>query len=112
MTAAGSMWGCVPELAADCVDMTNASSAYLGILVGAIIGGLISWLIYSRQKKTAEKQDFTLERIKELNMRHEKMLETIEAIEEHNKVTLEKILSLEKKIAELVKASNDKRNSE
>jgi hypothetical protein len=83
--------------------MTNASSAYLGILAGAVIGALISWLIYTRQKKTAEKQDYTLERIKELNERHEKMLETIEGIEERNKATLDKILQMEKSIAEIVK---------
>ena len=103
MIAAYAVWGCIPELTDFCIDMTNASSAYLSILIGAIIGGLVSWLVYTRQKKTADKQDFTLEKIKELNMRHEKMLETIEGIEEHNEVTLEKILNLEKKIAELVK---------
>lgn len=96
------VWGCIPEFATDCIDMTNASSAYLSIIVGALIGGVISWLIYSRQKKTAEKQDFTLEKIKELNMRHEGMLKTIEKMEERNKVFLEKILNLEKQIAKLV----------
>jgi hypothetical protein len=97
------LWGCVPELANDCLDMTNASSTYLSILIGAIIGGLISWLIYSRQQKTANTQEITLDRIKELNERHEKMLKTIENIEEHNKKTLDSILNLEKRIAELVK---------
>ena len=97
------LWGCVPELANDCLDMTNASSTYLSILIGAIIGGLISWLIYSRQQKTANTQEITLERIKELNERHEKMLKTIENIEKHNKKTLDSILNLEKRIAEFVK---------
>jgi hypothetical protein len=105
---ADAMWGCIPEVTADCLDMTNASSAYLSILIGAIIGGLISWLIYNRQNKTAEKQDFTLERIKELNERHDKILKTIESIEEHNKSTLEKVLSLEKQLAALIKRRNEK----
>jgi hypothetical protein len=59
-------------------------------------------------EKTAEKQDYTLEKIKELNERHEKMLETIEAIQEHNKATLEKILQLEKSVAEMVKTGSDR----
>ena len=103
-----AIWGCIPEVTTDCLDMTNASSAYLSILIGAIIGGLISWLVYNRQNRTAEKQDFTLERIKELNERHDKLLKSIESIEEHNESTLEKILNLEKQITALVKKRNEK----
>jgi len=29
-------WGCIPELSPNCMDMTNASSTYLGIIIGAI----------------------------------------------------------------------------
>jgi gas vesicle protein len=97
-----AVWGCIPELAGNCTDMTNASGTYLGIFIGAVIGGLISWLIYNRQEKTAKTQDFTLERIKELNERHDEMLKTIEHIEKHNEKTLNSILNLEKKITELV----------
>lgn len=43
-------WGCVPELSGNCMDMTNSSSTYLGIIAGAIIGGIISWWIFNRQK--------------------------------------------------------------
>jgi uncharacterized membrane protein len=59
-------WGCIPELSKDCVDMTNSSSTYLGIAVGAAIGAVISWWIYNRQNKTSLKQDHLLERINEL----------------------------------------------
>ena len=93
-----AMWGCIPEITPNCLDMTNASSTYLSVLVGAIIGGLISWLIYTRQQKTAAKQDDTLERIQAINVRHDKILKTIESIEEHNKSTLDKILNIEKQI--------------
>ena len=103
-----AIWGCIPEVTTDCLDMTNASSAYLGILIGAIIGGLVSWLVYNRQKKTTEKQDLTLESIKKLNERHDKILKTIESIEEHNRSTLEKVLNLEKQITTLVKRRNEK----
>ncbi len=100
------IWGCIPEVTNDCLDMTNASSTYLSILIGAIIGGVISWLIYSRQKKTADTQELTLERIEELNEHHEKMLKTIGHIEQHNKKALDAILNLEKKIAELLKTKD------
>ena len=97
-----AMWGCLPEITAECLDMTNASSTYLSILVGAIIGGLISWLIHTRQQKTAVKQDDTLERIKAISEQHDRILKTIESIEKHNKSTLDKILSIEKQIESLI----------
>ena len=46
-----AFWGCVVELDKTCSikdDMTNASSTYLGIAVGAAIGIAISWWIYNR----------------------------------------------------------------
>jgi len=49
-----AIWGCLPEITNDCIDMTNASSTYLSILVGAIIGLAITWWIYNRQKKISE----------------------------------------------------------
>lgn len=97
------VWGCIPELTNECVDMTNASSTYLSILVGAVIGALISWLIYTRQQQIAKTQDIALKRIQELDKRHDIILKTIEGIEEHNKKTLDSILSLEKRIAGLGK---------
>jgi uncharacterized membrane protein len=50
----------MPEITKDCVDMTNASSTYLSIALGAIVGAVISWWIYNMQKKTSVKQDETL----------------------------------------------------
>jgi len=81
-------WGCVPELYPHCMDMTNSSSTYLGIIIGAIIGALISWWIFNRQKKTSDKQDYTLSRI--------------EHLETYNEKLLEKILDLNKKIDSLL----------
>lgn len=102
------LWGCIPELTNNCLDMTNASSTYLSIMVGAGIGGFISWLVYTRQKKTSERQEFTLERIREIDERHDKLLEQIERLEEHNKKALDAILNLEKQIAGLVKSKGQK----
>ncbi len=95
-------WGCIPELSRDCQDMTNASSTYLGIAIGAIIGGIISWWIYNRQKKTSEKQDLTLNRIKELNERHDRILKRLEQSDRRHDSTLNAILELNKKIEHII----------
>ena len=91
-------WGCIPELYSNCIDMTNSSSAYLGIIAGAIIGGIVSWWIFNRQKNTSDKQDYTLNRIEQLENYNEKLLEKIEEVEENNEKLLEKIFDLNKKI--------------
>jgi hypothetical protein len=96
------MWGCIPELSKDCQDMTNASSTYLGIVIGAIIGGLVSWWIYDRQKKTSEMQDLTLTRIKELNERHDRILKRLEQSDVRHDSTLNAILELDKKIENII----------
>ena len=95
-------WGCIAELQKGCQDMTNASSTYFSILIGAIIGALISWWIYNRQKKTTEKQDLTLSRIKELDERHERMLERLQESEKRNDSTLNAVLELNKKIEYMI----------
>jgi uncharacterized membrane protein YgaE (UPF0421/DUF939 family) len=95
-------WGCIPELTKDCQDMTNASSTFLGILIGAIIGALISWWIYNRQKKTSEKQDLTLGQIKELNERHDAILKRLEQSELRHDSALNAILELNKKIEHII----------
>jgi hypothetical protein len=46
------------------MDMTNSSNTYLGIIAGAIIGGIVS-----------DKQDYTLSRIEQLENYNEKLLE-------------------------------------
>jgi hypothetical protein len=95
-------WGCIPELTKDCQDMTNASSTYLGIAIGAVIGGIISWWIYNRQKKTTEKQDFTLTHIIELNERHDRILNRLEESDKRHDSTLKAILELNKKIEYII----------
>jgi gas vesicle protein len=101
-----NIWGCIPELSKDCQDMTNASSTYLGIVVGAIIGAIISWWIYDRQKKTTEKQDLTLTRIKELNERHDRILKRLEQSERRHDSTLNAILELNKKIEQIIEGQD------
>jgi hypothetical protein len=96
------IWGCIPELSKGCQDMTNASSTYLSIIIGAIIGGIISWWVYNRQEKTTEKQDLTLARIKELNERHDRMLKRLQESEKRNDSTLNAVLELNKKIEYII----------
>ncbi|MDW0342143.1 MAG: hypothetical protein QN424_07345 [Nitrososphaeraceae archaeon] len=60
----------------------------MGIVVGALIGAIGSWWVFNRQKKASDKQDYTLNRIEQLESYNEKMLE--------------KILDLNKKIDSLL----------
>ena len=96
------IWGCIPELTKDCQDMTNASSTYLGIVIGVVIGGIITWWIYKLQKKTSDKQDLTLNHIKEINERHDRVLKRLEESERRHDSTLNAILELDKKIEHII----------
>jgi uncharacterized membrane-anchored protein YhcB (DUF1043 family) len=96
------LWGCIPEITRGCVDMTNASSTYLSIVLGAIAGALIGYWIYKIQKRTTARQDELLKRIKELEENHDKILKSLQHFQQHQERLLTKILSLEKKIDVLV----------
>jgi Na+/glutamate symporter len=93
-----AMWGCIPEITRDCMDMTNAGSTYLGIIIGAIIGAIISWWIYNRQKKISNEQDNLLSHIKDLEENNELILQRVEYYQEKHDKLLQSLLSLEKKI--------------
>jgi uncharacterized membrane protein len=97
-----ALWGCMHEITKDCVDMTNASSTYLSIALGAIVGAVISWWIYKLQKKTSVKQDETLRRISELEEIHEKVLKSIQQFQKHHDRLLSQILNLDKKIDTII----------
>jgi hypothetical protein len=102
-----AVWGCIPEITKGCVDMTNASSTYLSIALGAIVGALISWWIYKIQKKTTIKQDETLKRINDLEEAHIRVLKSIQQFQEHQDRLLNKILSLDKKIDAIIEKQED-----
>ncbi len=97
-----ALWGCMPEITKDCIDMTNASSTYLSIALGAIVGAVISWWIYNRQKKTTIKQDETLRRINQLEESHDKVLKSIQQFQKHQDKLLSQILNLDKKIDAII----------
>lgn len=96
-----AIWGCIPELTKECVDMTNSSSTYLGIVAGVAIGGLISWWIYNRQKKTTIVQDNILERIEKIEENNGKILVHLEAFLKHHDMVLNKIVHMNQAILDL-----------
>ncbi len=104
------IWGCIPEITKGCQDMTNASSTYLGIAGGAIIGAIVSWWIYNRQKKTAKMQDSALNRIKELDENHDRILKKLEDFDIRHETTLDTIAELSKKIDTLVEKQEKSEN--
>ena len=105
------IWGCIPEITKDCQDMTNASSTYLGIAGGAMIGAVVSWWIYNRQKKTADMQDSALNSIKELDESHDRILKKLEDFDIRHETTLDTITELSKKIDALVEKQEKSENS-
>jgi len=100
------LWGCMPEVTRGCIDMTNASSTYLSIVLGAIVGGLITWWVYKIQKKTTVKQDETLRRIDDLEESHDMVLKSIQSFQQHQEKLLNKIINLEDKINSIIAESN------
>ena len=101
-----SIWGCMPELSKGCVDMSNASSAYLGIIGGTIIGGAVSWWIYNRQKKTSDLQDHILCRIKDLEENHDSILKKLADFDEKHESSLDAINELNQKIDSALKSTD------
>jgi uncharacterized membrane-anchored protein YhcB (DUF1043 family) len=103
-----ALWGCMPEITNECVDMTNASSTYLSIALGAVVGALISWWIYKIQKKTTAKQDETLKRINDLEQSHDKVLKSIQHFQKHQDRLISEILNLDKKIDAVIEKGEDR----
>ena len=97
-----AVWGCMPEITKGCMDMTNASSTYLSIAIGAVVGALVSWWLYKIQKNTSIKQEETLRLIKDIEESHDKVLKSIEQFQNHQEIVLSEILSLDKKIDAII----------
>jgi high-affinity Fe2+/Pb2+ permease len=47
-------------------DISNIFSTVIGTVLGILIGAFISWLVYNRQEKTANKQEHLLQKYKNL----------------------------------------------
>jgi uncharacterized membrane-anchored protein YhcB (DUF1043 family) len=85
-------WGCMPKITPGCVDMTNASSTYLSIAIGAVVGAFISLWLYKIQKNTTTRQEETLRRINDIEESHDKVLKSIEQFQNHQERVLSEIL--------------------
>jgi hypothetical protein len=96
------IWGCIPVITRGCADMTNASSTYLSIAIGAVVGTLISWWVYKIQKNSTIRQEETLRRITDLEESHDKVLKSIEQFQNHQERVLSEILSLDRKIDAII----------
>ncbi len=92
----------MPEFSKSCIDMSNASSAYLGIVAGAIIGGVVSWWVYNRQKKTSNSQDHILNRIEELEENHDVILKKLANFDDVHETSLNAISELNRKLDSLL----------
>jgi Na+/glutamate symporter len=97
----------MPELSKNCIDMSNAGSTYIGIVAGAIIGGIVSWWIYNRQKYTSEEQDRILGKIKDLEESHGNILRKLEDFDNKHELSFDAIQELNGKIDTLLKKSED-----
>jgi hypothetical protein len=98
-----AIWGCVPEFAKGCIDMTNSSSAYLGIAGGIAIGSVISWWIYNRQNKIGGTHEDILQRIEKLEEKNTNILAHLDAFAKRHDNILNKILHLNEDILALDK---------
>jgi hypothetical protein len=85
-------------------DLSNIASTYIGIIRGALLGGLISWLIYNRQEKISQTQDTMLNSNKRLHDKQEHILEKIQIFEQNHDIILKDIFTLEKKIDSLLES--------
>lgn len=101
------IWGCMPELSKNCIDMTNASSTYLGIAGGALIGSMITWWIYVRQKYTTNKQDHILDIIKKLEEKHLAILKKLEDFDEKHESSFDAMQEIDKKLSAILKNLED-----
>ena len=91
-----SYWGCLPELNSsvyNCtkdVDISNAASMWVGIAIGALIGLVITWWVYYRQKKISDKQEKVLARMYDLTTTHQVILNKIFSLEEKMDAMIER----------------------
>ncbi len=66
-------------------DISNAGSTWVGLVAGIIIGVIITWWVYNRQKKTSDIQDKLLKQVVALENKILSLEEKIESILEKGK---------------------------
>jgi hypothetical protein len=81
---------------------------HLSIAIGAVVGTLISWWIFKIQKNATIRQEETLRRITDLEENHDKVLKSVEQFQNHQERVLIEILSLDRKIDDIIEQANDR----
>ena len=66
-------------------DISNAGNTWVGLAAGIIIGVIITWWVYNRQKKTSDIQDKLLKQVVALENKILSLEEKIESILEKGK---------------------------
>jgi Na+/glutamate symporter len=88
--------------------MSNAASTYVGVVAGAVVGGIVSWWIYNRQKSTSEQQDNILNKIKDLEENHSDILKKLEDFDDKHESSFDAIKELNEKMDSFLKSQQDK----
>ena len=63
---------------------------WVGIAIGALIGLVITWWVYYRQKKISDKQEKVLARMYDLTTTHQVILNKIFSLEEKMDAMIER----------------------
>ena len=75
--------------------------------MGVIVGSIISWWIYNRQKRTSEQQDKILSRIVDLEKNHSEILKKLADFDDKHENSFDAIQELDRKIDALLKKDQD-----
>jgi hypothetical protein len=92
LTEFQQIWECYNYI--DCsnkVNLTNTTATIIGSVIGTI-STIISWWIYNREQKTADKQDKILQNIERLEIKQERILEIVHEFKESHDEMLKTFL--------------------
>ena len=79
---------------------------HISIILGVVVGAVISWLVYNLQKKTPIKQDETIRHINRIEENHERILKSMQQFQKHHDRVLSQILDLDRKIDTIIERHN------
>ena len=89
LTEFPQIWECYNYI--DCSNKVNLTNTEATI-IGSVIGTIISWWIYNREQKTADKQDKILQNIERVEIKQERILEIVHEFEESHDEMLKTFL--------------------
>ena len=92
LTEFQQIWECYNYI--DCsnkVNLTNTEATIIGSVIGTI-STIISWWIYNREQKTADKHDKILQNIERLEIKQERIIEIVHEFKESHDEMLKTFL--------------------